>query len=167
VPPTKKKASKKLAKKVETTKKSVDLQAIKKNKSAAGASSSGTSQLQLQLGKKKGKYYPAQDEVYVNSPLGTQSSTTASTPIPTQVSQTNQATTTNTLKRKTPSTPTVSVPSPETVLRISPTKGKTPSSNVASKPTLPTQKNPKNLGMTLSELRASIRTKSFNKVGVQ
>ncbi|KAF5182749.1 hypothetical protein FRX31_027664 [Thalictrum thalictroides] len=42
VPPSKKKAIKKLAKKAETTKNSIDLQASKKNKSAAGASSSGT-----------------------------------------------------------------------------------------------------------------------------
>ncbi|KAF5191822.1 hypothetical protein FRX31_018595 [Thalictrum thalictroides] len=115
----------------------------------------------VQFGAKKGKYYPPQEEIHDSGPLGSQSSIPVSTPISTQASQTNQAITTR--KRKTPEATSSSTPA-ENVLRRSPRKGKNVSvptqaskPNVASKPPLPTQKNPKQLGL---------RTKSFMKGGI-
>ncbi|KAF5183422.1 hypothetical protein FRX31_026988 [Thalictrum thalictroides] len=104
------------------------------------------------LGQKKWNYYLPQEEIHDSGPLGSQSSTPASTPISTQASQTNQAI--KTRKRKTPETTSSSTPA-ENVLRRSPRKGKNVSMPTqASKPPLSTQKNPKQLG---------VRTRSFMK----
>ncbi|KAF5190767.1 hypothetical protein FRX31_019646, partial [Thalictrum thalictroides] len=118
-------------------------------------------ELYMRFGAKKWKYYPPQEEIHDSGYLGSQSSTPASTPISTQASQTNQAITTR--KRKTPEAASLSNPA-EHVLRRSTRKGKNVSvptqaskPNVASKPPLPTQKNPKQLG---------VRTRSFMKGGI-